>query len=522
MAIGVGVSLLVDWNNDGNFDHPDSNVSDNVLTLAWSRGRDSASQLTGRSTAGELEATLKNEDNLYNSFNSGGDLYGKIVPGLGVQLRISSGTDVIFPYTLPLTFPDEEQSPAWRGYLDSVSPSFLRDSGKELVLRATGSLARIAARETAEIVTSTSIRTGAAITLVINDADSSIPTSIDTGETTMTRWWTSAQPALDAIRAIEETEIGYIGESPDGEIVFESRHSRLKSPHTVSQGTFSDAADATLTYADIVQIDPLSETYNTMNANVQLYTVGSLAVLWTLAESGANSPPLLAGASKVFIAKFPSSASATNASHVNAWTTTAATTDVLLNAASDGTGTNLTSSLTIGVAKYAESMEITLTNGSATDGFITKLQARGTPVTADDPLKIVEQDATSQTSFGKRTFPLEGPFIPSEQDARDYMKFLLSIHKDPMKMLSLTWDGNKDDTHKTKARELDVSDRITVVASNRSGLGINTDFFIEYMRHSMDMEGRYSVTYECSDATAYGGFWVLDVGKLGASTRFAI
>tara|TARA_R100001530_G_scaffold40279_2_gene30980 strand:+ start:1668 stop:3230 length:1563 start_codon:yes stop_codon:yes gene_type:complete len=520
MAVGIGVTLEVDWDADGNFANANSNVSGNVLTLDWSRGRDSASQLTGRATAGELEATLKNEDNLYNSFNSGGDLYGKILPGLAVRLRISSVADVVFPYTFPLTF--SEQEPAWRGYLDSVSPSFLRDSGKELVLRATGSLARIAARETAEIVTSTSIRTGAAITLVINDADSSIPTDIDTGETTMTRWWTSAQPALDAVRAIEETEIGYVGESPDGEIVFESRQSRLKSPHTVSQGTFSDAVDATLTYADIVQLDPLSETYNTMNAIVQLYTVGSLAVLWTLAESGANSPPLLAGATKIFIAKFPSAASVTNASHVNAWTTTAATTDMLANAAADGTGTNLTSSITIGVAKYAESMEITLTNGSTTDAFITKLQARGTPVTADDPLKIVEQDATSQASFGKRTFPLEGPFIPSEQDARDYMKFLLSIHKDPMKMLSVTWDGNKDDTHKTKARELDISDRITVVASNRSGLGINTDFFIEYMRHSMDMEGRYSVTYECSDATAYGGFWVLDVGKLGASTRFAI
>ena len=520
MAVGIGVTLEVDWDNDGTFSNANSNVSGDVLTLDWDRGRDSASQLTGRATAGQLQAKLKNEDNLYNSFNSDGDLYGKILPGLAVRLQISSHSDIVFPYTFPLTF--AEQEPAWRGYLDSISPSFLRSGGKELILRATGSIARIAAKETSEIVTSTSIRTGAAITLVINDADSSIPTNIDTGETTMTRWWSAAQPALGAIRAIEETEIGYVGESPEGEIVFESRHSRLKTPHTVSQGTFSDAADATLTYADIVQIDPLGETYNVMNAIVQVYTVGSLAVLWTLAESGSSSPPLLAGESKVFIAKYPSPAAVANASHVNAWTTTAATTDVLLNAASDGTGTNLTSSLTIGVAKYAESMAITLTNGSATDGFITKLQARGTPVTANDPLKIVEEDSASQTSFGKRTYPLVGPFIPSEQEARDYMKFLLSIHKDSMRTMRITWDGNKDDTHKTKARELDISDRITIVADNRSGLGINTDFFIEHMRHSMDQGGGYSVTYECSDATAYGGFWVLDVGKLGASTRFAI
>ena len=519
MAIGVGLTLEVDWDNDGAFVNAYSDVTDDVLQLNWSRGRDSASQLSGRSTAGELQAVMRNEDDLYNSFNTGSALSGKLLPGLAVRLQISA-SDPTFDYTFPLTFPEAE--PAWRGFLDSISPSFLPSGGKQLLLRATGPLARIAARETAEVAASTSIRTGAAITAVINDADSSIPTNIDTGDTTMTRWWTSGQPALGAIRDIEESEIGYVGESPSGEIVFESRQSRLKDPHVTSQATFSDASGATLTYANIEQIDPLAELYNTMNAEVQLYTVGNLAVLWTLAESGANSPPLAAGASKTFIARFPTAASASNAKHVNAWTTTVATTDMTANAAADGTGTNLTSDIGISVNKYAESMQITLANNSATDAYITKLQARGTPVTADDPLKIVEEDSTSQSSFGKRTFPLKGPFIPSEQDARDLMAFLLSVHKDPMRMMRITWDGNKDATHKTKARELDISDRITIVANNRAGLGINDDFFVEYMRHSMDRRGGYQVTYECSEATAYGGFWVLDVSKLGSATKLAV
>ena len=519
MATGVGITLEVDWDDDGNFANANSDISSDVLQLEWSRGRDSASQLTGRATAGELEARLKNEDDLYNSFNSDSDLSGKILPGLAVRLLVSSVSPE-FAYTFPITFP--ESVAAWRGYLDSISPSFLRVGGKQLTLRATGPMARIAARETAEVATSTSIRTGAAITLVINDADSSVPTNIDTGETTMTRWWTAAQGALDAIRDIEESEVGYVGESPTGQIVFESRQSRLQAPHITSQATFSDAADATLTYVDIEQIDPLGELYNVMNAEVQLYTVGSLAVLWTLAESGADSPALRAGAAKIFVARFPTAASATNARHVNAWTTTAATTDMLANAAADGTGSNLTSDIGISVSKYAESMKITLTNNSTTDAYITKLQARGTPVTADDPLKIVEEDSTSQSSFGKRTFPLEGPFIPSEQDARDLMAYLLSIHKDPMRTMRITWDGAKDTTHGTKARELDISDRVTIVADNRSGLGIDEDFFVEHMQHSIDSDGQYRITYECSEATAYAGFWVLDVGKLGTSTRLAV
>tara|TARA_Y100000310_G_scaffold328971_1_gene398020 strand:- start:19 stop:1581 length:1563 start_codon:yes stop_codon:yes gene_type:complete len=520
VPVGAYVTLEVDWDDDGNFANANSDISSDVLDITWSRGRDSASQLSGRAVAGQLQAKLKNEDNLYNSFNSDSDLSGKLLPGLAVRLQLSSVSPE-FDYTFPITFPEVDA--AWRGYLDSISPSFLRTSGKQLLLRATGSLARIAARETAEVAASTSIRTGAAITLVINDADSSVPTNIDTGETTMTRWWTAEQPALQAIRAIEESEVGYVGESPTGQIVFESRQHRLIAPHITSQGTFSDAADATLTYAAIEQIDPMSEIYNTMNANVQLYTVaGSATVLWTLAESGANSPALRAGAAKIFVARFPTAASATNARHVNAWTTTAATTDMLANAAADGTGTNLTSDIGISVAKYSESMNITLTNNSTTDGFITKLQARGTAVTADDPLKIVEEDSTSQASFGKRTFPLKGPFIPSEQDARDLMAYLLSIHKDPMRTMRITWDGNKDSTHGTKARELDISDRVTIIADNRSGLGISEDFFIEHMQHNISQKGQHKVTYECSEATAYAGFWVLDVGKLGTSTRLAV
>ena len=144
MAIGVGVTLEVDWDDDGNFTNANSDISSDVLEIEWSRGRDSASQLTGRATAGELEARLKNESNLYNSFNSDSDLFGKILPGLAVRLQISSSSPE-FAYTFPITFP--ELDAAWRGYLDSISSSFLRSGGKETTLRATGPMARIAARE---------------------------------------------------------------------------------------------------------------------------------------------------------------------------------------------------------------------------------------------------------------------------------------------------------------------------------------------------------------------------------------
>ena len=388
-------------------------------------------------------------------------------------------------------------------------------------LRALGPLSRVADKETSEIEVETSIATGAAITKVIEDADLSMPTNIDAGQTTLARWWSDGERSIGAMRKIERTELGYIGESPLGEIVFEDRHHRLAAPHTASQATFSDAPGASLSYSKIEQLDPLRELFNYFTALVTLYTVGSLATLWTLAESGASSPPLASGEAKVFWARYPNPQSASNAVHTDAWTTPVASTDFTVNAQADGGGADLTGSVAVSVSKFSQAMKITLTNNHATDGFITLLKARGTPVTADDPTRVVEEDATSQTAYGKRTFPLDGPWIPTHAEAVALLLFLESIHKDPLRTLRLTFAAHRDTTHQDAAHQLDISDRITIVAANDTGLGINNDFFIESMVHRILPNGEHWVTYECSEATAYGGFWVLGVSTLGVETKLA-
>ena len=67
----------------------------------------------------------------------------------------------------------------------------------------------------------------------------------------------------------------------------------------------------------------------------------------------------------------------------------------------------------------------------------------------------------------------------------------------------------------------EIGDRITVVADNDTGLGINEDFFIEAEKHHVDRNRHHTVTWKLSPATAFSGMWVLGVSRLGTETRLA-
>ena len=181
---------------------------------------------------------------------------------------------------------------------------------------------------------------------------------LDTGQTTISRFWIAKKKAIDALRLVEEAESGFIRESKSGQIVFESRYHRLtEAASTTSQATFTDADGATYSYMAIAQTDPLSTIVNHVEATARTFDTASIATLWTHPETGSASPTLAPGESKLFEAEFPNPDAANNAMEVNAWTTPAATTDILANAASDGSGTNLTSNITISASKKAERMD---------------------------------------------------------------------------------------------------------------------------------------------------------------------
>ena len=304
-------------------------------------------------------------------------------------------------------------------------------------------------------------------------------------------------------------------------MAFENRFHRLTaSASTTSQATFSDASGATHSYVSLSQEDPLTTIINHVEATATTFDTASAAVLWTHPETGSASPTLAPAEAKTFEAEFPNPDSANNAMEVNAWTTPAATTDYLLNTASDGTGTNLTGDVTVTQTKTGERMAVTLTNsatGSA--GYLTKLQARGTAVSTKNPCIVRAIDTTSQGIYGERKYVAQTKFIPTTSEAQDWCDYQMAIYGSPIEILTMTIPASAQGNI-GQALSRDISDRITVTATADAALGVNADFLIESEQHSVtDGGSQHTATWKLSPASGgYSSFWVLGTGVLGTST----
>ena len=286
--------LEVDWDDDGDFDHTSSDVSIDMLSVKASRGRDYASQVYGHSTAGSLTATLRNDLDQYSRFNSASLIYGLAVPGRRVRLSMpgsgAAGTAVVVGgavtsitvtaggsgYTtaptvsitggggsgaagtavvvggvvtsITVTAGGSGYTTAptvsltnvlWTGQLDSLIHIERRSGNNAVQLLARGPLIELTQREV-EVPMKTSVTVAAATAAVLTAAG--VPAnrrgSIG-GARTMARWWSTRQPAVNALRELEETEIGFLHETRDGLISMDPENHRLTGDRLIASMRFT-------------------------------------------------------------------------------------------------------------------------------------------------------------------------------------------------------------------------------------------------------------------------------------------
>jgi hypothetical protein len=87
-----------------------------------------------------------------------------------------------------------------------------------------------------------------------------------------------------------------------------------------------------------------------------------------------------------------------------------ATTDYTMNAAADGSGADLTANFTVTAVYGANSVEYTINNGGGTNGFITKLQARGRGLYDYDAVDGWFSSTTSIATYGVNELALDMPY----------------------------------------------------------------------------------------------------------------
>tara|TARA_S200002703_G_scaffold159912_1_gene175437 strand:- start:6504 stop:9602 length:3099 start_codon:yes stop_codon:yes gene_type:complete len=514
---GNGYKVEVDWANTGNMVAL-SDITADVTGLVWEHGRNIASQLTGRATAGKAVISLRNNSDQYNRNNSSSPYYGNILPGRKVRITDTTTGQIQFS-----------------GFMVNPATMVTMPTHKTARITAYGIISELA-RPDINIAKQSSITTGALVDAVLDQAGlTSSDHDIDTGQTTVTKYFKGdKQKALGAIREFEFTEAGFIRENHhlDGIVAFEDRHHRLKAPGQDSQATFGDSGTGGEFGFDQIQPnDDMSLIFNEFVARVELFTTQSIATLWTHSEANTSgtAPSIAPGESLVVWANYPNPATATEGRYVDAWTTPVATTDYTSNTQSNGGGTDRTSDTSIAVSKLSNAMKITLTNDHATDTiFITALKARGTAVFADDPAIVREEDTTSQTDYTNgmpKTWErrAEAKWVPSTDEALDWAQYHLGIYKDPSPTVVMGYKANKDHYHSHEASVRQVSDRISLdlTGSSGTGLDIDEDFYVEKVRHHVNLNGVHRVTYWLSSSAGYSDFWVVGESKLGTETRLA-
>jgi len=469
--------IEVEWGTSVNDD-----LTANTKSIHFSRGK---SDELGKSEVGQLSVTLKNADGLYTPSNSGGALYTYLLPKKTIKVTYcDGGTDY----------------PLFYGFIEEIIPH-PHLSEQDCIITAVDGLDFLSRHDMSTALYKDAL-TGTIHGYILDDAGwSATMRTLDTGQDTVPYWYGHDVKARFAQEEIDDNEQGFSYVDGSGYFNFEDRHHRSTATHQTSQATFTNTM-SNITYS----LNPRN-VYNQVKVIVTPWELQSITTLWTLEEI----PSIPAGEARDWWANASVSGQSV---FVDAWTTLVATTDYTANSEAGGGGTDMTSDIAVTLSKLAKTMKITLTNNGTIPAYITLLQARGTYY--DDLTKVTlkAEDSTSQTAYQKRTFELDGKYMTDADKAQDYVTYAIGKYKNPRAELGML-AINQDSTILAQILGLEISDRITIVNTK---LGVNDDYFIDYMEHDISMSGKlHTASYRLSD-TINEDFWCLDYSALASAS----
>lgn len=288
---------------------------------------------------------------------------------------------------------------------------------------------------------------------------------------------------MRALSDVVMSEMGYLyitgttdaAGAKGGKLVFTERTARLKlgSPvHTFSEDMVS--LDARQTRADIINRTFVQVNPRTIDANV--------SVLWDLTNT-VEVPLIPAGATVTMIAQFTEKIvvyNAAGASRPSRGVPIASTTlsspvsgtDWIGNAASDGSGANLTSSIAMTVSAVgANSATVQLQNSSTSNVYMTTLQLRGNTLKAETPTTVDASSTDSITKYGEQDIRINMPYESDPILALNIAKWQNEATQNARYVVrSIDILGNKSSTLMTQALAREPGDKIGIVES-MTGVG---------------------------------------------------
>jgi hypothetical protein len=453
---GVGNQILnwtfeVDWNND-NFSTAYDEAA-YMTSMHTVRGRTSLMRIDANGMAngfdrvspGTAAITLNNRSRRFDPFYAAGDLYGLILPGRLVRIKVQDlTTTTIYP--------------VFYGKIADIQPITGEDSVTITCVDALENLQRY----DANITVQTDISLQDAIELILDSASANLFTAElidDVAGYTMPYWWSEGS-AMAVIDNLRDAFLGEFFVSAGGAATY---YNFTRDTYTVQQ---------TLTQDKIGKQIALKMPWETVRNAVQIKAhpraVSAEVDLWTLADK----PEIGAGDDLVVWASYTY-----NNANVGAATTIdpVANTDYTMNAQADGGGADLTGDFTVTLTDFGQTGKLVIHNGGTGSGFVTLLKMRGTAVYELDPSTLIQEDATSQTAYEKRHLKLDGNWLQSTSLGDTMAKYLLARMKDALKFPTITLEDRPDEQFHP--------DLFNVQPLNIDEIDLQDDLLVAYIEH---------------------------------------
>jgi hypothetical protein len=272
--------------------------------------------------------------------------------------------------------------------------------------------------------------------------------------------------------AVESLEGGYLLKSDGGYLLW-SDDSKILLSQDGSAAIFDNSAQqADISYG--------KQLYNRIKATSYPRRISAAPVVLYQLSSPME---LKAGITKTFTGRYIDINGISKTITGKDMITPAATTDYLMNTLADGLGTNLTANLTVTADYGMSEVAYTITNTGGTDGFVTKLQARGTGIYIDAQSDYIAEDSTSILKNGIKTLTLDMKYQDDPTVPVGAANVWLYQYKDPRASINtIQMMANANRQNMVGFILLEPGDRIRLIEDVS---GISADYIINGLEYEI-------------------------------------
>lgn len=444
--------IAVDWNDDGDFSDTGEDVTGRCLSVRSqvdiAYGRD-----TGRAgspiATGTLNLELNNASGDYYPENTSSPLSGNLLADRAVRVRktLSAVT-----YTLSTAYIDGfEVQP-------DISQQSVRLSCLDMLAKLRG----------VNISTDLyqGVTTGQALGYILDAVGwPAAARDIDAGATTIRWWWEENTDAFSAMERVVNSEgppaIVYVDDS--GQFVFRDRHHRItETASKTSQATFTGGSSEPVVSARTYDHGKRNVVNSVTFAVDERDPDGELSAVWS--DTGSRS---IADGETLPINVQPG--------------------DPFFGAVTPEAGTDynlLSGAVTVTLSRTQGASATIFVRATGGPAVIDSLRLRAYSVRVQRTVQVSAEDSDSIDTYGRRSYPTDAPWA-SVHDARAIADVVLALRAQRLPIVALTVI-NENNTRWTQQLARRLSNRVTIVDPT---VGINADFFIERIEHTLAQGG---------------------------------